>query len=258
MPFSFKPTEANTGEQAQVPNVEGVIPPSNISSSSSKDTFSTRFSAEGRGIVQTVLMAVFGFSILVTIVLFGYNFYLNSQIDNKKAELDNYEKQFGSLQLQDMQALSSRMKMVSTLVKEHPSVRVAFRLLEDSVENPVIYKSFDLHFSESSHAYELSLAANAPDYHSVVNQMDTFKRKPFSDYVKNVVISGLKPDTSGKVTFNLKMPITITGVLPEGLTSKDVPQATSSISVATSTINSIKVSTSTTSTSTSNVTTKKP
>lgn len=250
MPFSFKPTEANTTESTPTVNIEGVIPPSTSPSSASTEQFSSRFAGEGRGIVQITLFFVFGVSVLITAGLFGYSYYLSSQIGVKKAALDTYEKQFGALQLQDMQALSSRMKMISTLVKEHPSVRVAFRLLEDSVENPVIYKNFDLRFSESSRSYELSLGANAPDYHSVVNQMDTFKRKPFSDYAKSVVISGLKPDTSGKVTFSLKMPINITGILPEGMTSKDTPVIIPSVIVSTSTPISTKVSTSTVATST--------
>ncbi len=232
MPFSFKPTEAIQAEtQASTPlSVDGISAPA----SSSVTPFSTRFSLEGRGILQIGLFAIFGFAMLVTIILFGYNYYLTSQIENKKVQLAAYDKEFSTLSLGDMQALSSRIKVIGNLVREHPSVRVAFRILEESVENPVIYKSFDLHFSDTLRSYELVLAASAPDYHSVVDQMDTFKRKPFVGYIRSITLSGLRPDTSGKVNFNLKMPIAITGMLPEGLTFQDVPENIPNSTVSTS------------------------
>jgi len=81
----------------------------------------------------------------------------------------------------------------------------------------VTYKRFDFHYSEALRGYELTLGAIAPDYRSVIEQMDTFKRKPYTTYIPSVAIEGLHPDDTGKITFNLKMPINIAGVLPEGL-----------------------------------------
>lgn len=229
MPFSFKPTEASiTGEQSQGSSVVGMsaplsqTPPSLASQSSDKTmSLSARFSTEGRGILEIILFAVLAFAIFVTVVLFGYSFYLKGQIESKKQKISALEQESKTLPLADMQALSNRMRVVSTLVREHPSVRSAFRILEESIENPVVYTSFGLNYSESARSYELTVAAKAPDYHSVVNQMDTFKRKPFSTYIPNVTISGLRPDVTGKITFNLKMPIAIIGVLPESLNLQD-------------------------------------
>ena len=231
MPFSFKPTEAvNTGNPTPT-SVDGITPPSSIPSPANTQS-SSRFSGEKTGIVQILLVVIFVMCVLVAGALFGYNYYLSGQIESKKERLASYEKEFSTLNLKDMQALSSRMKVIATLVRDHPSVLASFRILEESVENPVVYKNFDLHYSESNRSYELVLAANAPDYHSVVDQMDTFKRKPFSNYVKTVDINGLHPDSTGKVTFNLKMPIAITGVLPESLVFQDIVDA---MEIATST-----------------------
>jgi hypothetical protein len=232
MSFSFKPTEgANSGVPQMGHPGESVT--SGPSSSPSSLNLAPRFSAEGRGIIQLALMAIFGICILITIGLFGYSFYLNSQINSKKAKLSEYEKKLANFKIEEIRGLSNRMKIISQLIKEHPSVNVAFRILEDSVENPVVYKRFDLRYSEVLRAYELQLVASAPDYRSVVEQMDTFKAAPYANYIRSVSIDGLHPDDTGKVSFNLKMPITIVGILPDDLAFAEndtVSQVTESIS----------------------------
>jgi hypothetical protein len=114
-----------------------------------------------------------------------------------------------------MRVLSNRIKIVNQLLQTHPSVEAAFRIVEESAENKVVYSRFDLHSVDATHGYELLLSASAPDYHTVINQMDAFKQKTFSTYISTVEISNLHPDTNGQVGFNLKMPIMISGILPE-------------------------------------------
>ena len=116
-----------------------------------------------------------------------------------------------------MSKLSNRIKFISQLINTHPSINSSFRILEDSVENPVTYNRFDFHYEESKKTYVLQLGASAPDYRSVVQQMDTFKNSPWNKYISGVTIDGLHPDDTGKVTFSLKLPIMIIGIMPEDL-----------------------------------------
>lgn len=210
MPFSFKPEisqEATQDGAQQAPASFG----------SSVQDLMARGKEEGGSVVQVLLMVVAGLAALASAVLFGYKFYLSSQIENKKASLDSYEAQLAALPLEDMRKLSNRMKLINQLVKEHPSVNVAFKILEDSIENPVTYTRFDLRYVESLRSYQLQLKAISPNYRAIVQQVDTYKRKPYTNYISSVTVEGLSPNDEGSIDFTLKMPIMITGLLPEQL-----------------------------------------
>jgi len=205
MPFSFKPTQ-----EGEVPQGENVTSP--VSSPSDSLSFVARADGESRGIVQIFLFVVLTICIITVIGLFGYNYYLNSQIDIKKLKLVEYDTRLKSFPIQEVSALSGRLKTVKQLINEHSSVNMALALVEKSTEFPITYRRFNLHFSDGTRTYELALAAIAPDYHSVIEQMDTLKSlEPFTSYIKSVTISNLHPDDTGKISFNLTMPISITG-----------------------------------------------
>ncbi len=212
MPFSFKPEIAPGAPGAEPSSV----PQASFGGASTQDLLH-REPGSGKSVVQLFLIAVFGSTVLIAIGMFGYSYYLSSQIEAKKATLASYESQLGNLPLEDMRKLSSRIKIINQLVKEHPSVNVAFRVIEDSIENQVTYHRFGLGYSESAKSYVLSLDGVAPDYKGVAQQVDTYKRKPYTTYIPNVTVDNLAPDQSGNVGFSLRMPITIAGLLPEDL-----------------------------------------
>ncbi|MSR71529.1 MAG: hypothetical protein EXS50_02595 [Candidatus Taylorbacteria bacterium] len=228
MSFSFKPPQeelkAATPAPGGVPGATPAPAKAYVPPIARANAYDSRQEGEGMGLIRTLLIIILAIMVISTGVLFGWSSLLKSQISTKKDKLSIYEKKLDKLPLQDMRVLSSRLKVITQLVKEHPSVNSAFKILEESVENQVIYKRFDLHFSEAQKGYELALGAIAPDYRSVIEQMDTFKRKPYITYLPTVKIEGLRPDDTGKITFSLKMPIAILGVLPEGLVLKDVPE----------------------------------
>jgi hypothetical protein len=170
----------------------------------------------GMSWIQLMLFVVFGIACLIAIGLFGYKYYLSSQIAAKKAKIAQYEQNLAEFPLEDMRKVSNRIKIINQLINEHPSANVAFRVLEDSVENMITYTNFNLR-SDGGKSYSLQMTASAPDYKSIAQQMDTFKRKPYTTYIPDVVVDGLTPDTTGKITFTLKTPILITGILPEEL-----------------------------------------
>jgi hypothetical protein len=176
-----------------------------------------RAAEQGKSLFQVILIGIFGAAILLAVGMFGYKYYLSTQIESKKATLASYESRLGTLPLEDMRKLSNRIKAINQLVKEHPSVNVAFRIVEDSIENNTIYERFDLRYSAITKSYALQLGGIAPDYKGVVQQIDTLKRKPYTTYVQNVSVEGLRPDEMGRVDFTLKMGISILGLLPEGL-----------------------------------------
>jgi hypothetical protein len=223
MPFSFKPEASQTTEAspATAAAPQASFGNSAIGAGGAGINVMSRAVDGGKSMFQLALMALAGLSVLASVGLAGYLYYLSSQVDAKKAQLASYETQLGALPLEDMRKLSGRIKLIDQLVKQHPSANVAFRIIEDSVENQVTYTKFDLGYSDSLKSYNLSVTGLAPSYKSVAQQIDTFGRKPYSTYISNVAVDGLAPDTSGQISFSARMPISIIGLLPEDLNLSD-------------------------------------
>lgn len=212
MPFSFKPDVTAEAPQAGQPAPQTafgnpIAPTAAIPAE--------RIKSEGTSFVEIVLFALFGFTILVFVGLFAYKFYLSSQIEAKKAALAGYEDRLKNIPIEDMRKLSNRLKMVNQLVKEHPSVNVAFLIVEASIEHMVTFNRFELRYVENTKSYQLTLGGVAPDYKSIAQQLDAYKMKPYSTYIPKVSLESLSPDPAGKILFSVKMPIAIRGFIPE-------------------------------------------
>ncbi|MEI6810576.1 MAG: hypothetical protein WCK60_00825 [Candidatus Nomurabacteria bacterium] len=224
MPFSFKPIQ--TGEVTSTNN--NVVP--SISSPSLNTQTPTPIGgmplndrveeSHKIGPLQIILYVIFGITVLITAVLFGYRQYLLSQIDYKKAALIDQDKDIKTINLTDMRYLSNRIKIVSQVLNEHTSVRTAFLILEKSIENPVTYRSFDLKRNLLNKNYDLKVKAVAASYKAVAQQIDTLRSSEFSkDFITKVSYDGLNLDSNGNVDFNLNMSVLILGKLPESVES---------------------------------------
>lgn len=257
MPFSFKPTQ--TGEVT--PTTDTNVLTSTTSPSINTNPapiplggmpLSNRVETESKiSLFQIILYVIFGITVFITIVLFGYRQYLLSRIESQKKSLSDQDATLGTINLLDMRALSNRIKVVSQVLSEHTSVSTAFLILEKSIENPVTYKSFDLKRNLSNKNYDLKVNATAPSYKAVAQQVDTLTSSEFSkDFIPKVSYDGLSLDSIGNVNFNLSMSVLILGKLPEsmeaGLTnSKNTDNLlTASTSISTST-SALLISTST-------------
>jgi hypothetical protein len=214
MSFTFKPEVADASQaQPQAPPVFGnaVTLAPNVPSMG----LMQRNPGENRSYFQLFLFAALGISALWALGSAGYLYYLKTQIDSKKEELAGYESELGTLPLEDMRNMSNRLKIINQLVKQHPSANVAFKLIEDSVENSITYNKFDLRYSPVNRAYEVALGGIAPDYKSVVQQIDTLQRDPYSNYISRVDLNGITLDEKGNINFGIRMGVGIIGLLPD-------------------------------------------
>lgn len=184
-----------------------------------------------KSLLTRLLTILFGILLLITVVLFVYQWYLQAQIEGKKQALATFESQLASVPLQDIRKLSARLKAANQLIKDHPFANVMFKVLEDSVENNIIFSKFTIQNDLTAVAYIGTLEGAAPDYRSIVQQVETFKREPYSKYMSQVQVKNLRPDASGKVSFGITFNAAIRGVLPEEVifreeqtTSETVPQ----------------------------------
>lgn len=205
MPFSFKPT---------IPQAGNGTPGSSFSFGDGQD-LKLRTTERGASLFEVVLYFLFCAACFVVALLFGYKYYLTSQIEKAKAHIERKEQELDKYPIEEMRRLSARIKVINQLTKEHPYVNAAFRILEDSVENQIMYKSFSLNSVQGR--YTVNLQALSPDYKSIAQQVDTLKNLPYSVYISNVKVNALVPTSDGKVSFMLEMPMSITGTLPEDL-----------------------------------------
>lgn len=230
MTFSFSPEE-----QAKHSTPEGGF--NNPESVTTKgQNLMSRLDASKSSIIDTFAYLVAGAAVIVSIAFFAYQLYLSSAVQNKRNTISEYESKLGVFNLQDMRSLSKRMKFINQLVKEHPSANAMFRILEDSVENKITYGSADLAYDSTTKKYNLVLEGTSPDYKSLAQQIDTFKRKPYTNYLSSFKLKSVEPNSDGMVDFSISTEVAINGVLPEEMLFGDDGSNTNEF-VSTSTTN---------------------
>ena len=165
---------------------------------------------------QFVIFFIFTVVFLTTLGLFAYQRILLSQINTLKEEIDAKQAKFPQLELAKMVRLSDRLKIINTAMNERVSVRTAFRILEETVEDPVTYTRFSLGKNRSKKGYNLSFAGETTSYYSLYQQIEALNSKIFSNAFSGVVISGTGPlSKTGIGTFRADATIKIEGVDPD-------------------------------------------
>lgn len=169
----------------------------------------------GPGFFTKVLGGIATVSVLATLGLFGWQYYLEKTITQKKQALAAYGNTVSDLPLQDIKALSSKLKMVNTLVKEYPYVTNVFPIIEESIENRVTYNSLDLQLFQGG--YVLNIDAEAPDYKTIARQLDVLRSDVYKRYFPKLTLDTLSPGDKGRVGFSITTPVNIEGVTPDEL-----------------------------------------
>lgn len=216
MPFSFKPTQSETQ-----PDMQGQVSTAPVFSQSGYMP-AGRMLTQSTSLIDLILYIVAGACVLTFVVLIAYHQYLSAQAEVKKTELIGHENTFGALPLKEIERLSNRMKVASPIVKDRVLVTTAFHLLEESVEDTVTYTRFDMQFNDTLKTYVVGLSAVSPNYVSAIQQLDTFKRKPYSSYIGPVTTETVRLDDLGRVIFTMKIPLAIKGLLPEDLALRPI------------------------------------
>lgn len=201
MPFSFKPTDAE------------------INKDNSLAEYAER---AGKSIGEKIgifLIIIFFLTIFLAVGMFYYNFYLTKQLNQNKERLISYDKkllnELGGVNIEEIKSVSKKFQSLNQMINDHAYVSSLFKVLEYSVENMSTFTKFDLTYDENLKSYVLNLSAQAPNYHSVIQQVDTLKREPYSKYLSNVEVKSMSPDQTGYINFSIKMNTAIKGVLPE-------------------------------------------
>lgn len=210
---------------------------SSLSSTLEKEssTLMSRIGSDRNSIIDFISKAILVVAAIIAAGMLGYYFYIHSSVESKKAKILEYETKLGAFPLEEMRHFSNRLKFVNQLIKEHPSVNAAFRLLEESVEDSITYSSFEFGYDEGGKVPTVSIDGIAPDYKALAQQIDILKVKPYTSYISNVALQNLEPNDKGTILFRLAMAVDVKGVLPEELILASGVAADSALQVTSST-----------------------
>lgn len=169
---------------------------------------------------QAGLFVVFLITVVISFALFSYQSTLKIQISNRKATLEEVQKGYTALPLDDMKKLSSRLTLINKIMNERASVRTALIILEESVDKPVTYNKFSLSKSKTTNnSYDISFGGDTNSYTSLYQQLDILKSKMFGTVFKKITIGGIGPlDKKGITSFKVDGTIAIAGIDPDSFT----------------------------------------
>lgn len=223
MSISFSPGQAAqpTGTQAPVVPAEPVVPAIALNGPAAAVVRQSPFAFQNRSkskfglYFQLVVFFVFGMNVIAAVGLFVYSQVLSAEVESKKQELAARQSGFKKLPLEDMQKLSDRIAAVNQALKERASVRNALSILEYGIENSVTYTKFDLSYNESKKNYSISFSATAPNYHAVIQQVETLKNKVHAQYFSQINVGKVALDEKlGVVNFTVDASVSLQGLLP--------------------------------------------
>ncbi|MBX4200423.1 hypothetical protein KW790_03125 [Candidatus Parcubacteria bacterium] len=194
---------------------------------------------------------VFTLAVLASLGVFGYKFYLSSEIGKKGAELDSAQASLQLDSIKDLSRLNTRIVSVKQLLGRHTVVSKLFEFLEANTLRTVRFTDFG--YNTTNGQIKLQMRGLARGYASVAQQSDIFNK---SNYLKNVIFSDLSLDERGNVTFVFSADIDSSlvtlqpGRISPQTTTPNISTSSTSPFVATSTATSTLKTSSTSKTTT--------
>lgn len=239
MPFSFNPT-AQSGNQPETGGVP-LAPTGNFSSapiaplSDAPTVPDTPFLfIQQRGgdkstlaYIQIIAATLAVLSVISTITLFAYSFYLQKSIDSKRTLVEESEVGLKEYPYDDMSKVYRQKVTLESLLKDYASARTPLLLLEKVVENEVVFDNFILS-REKSGKYNMQLTAYTSNYKVLIQQLDALKLGSFAKVATQQKISKIedsKQTKSGQIEVQIIIPLNIQGTLSESVIFDEIVDA---------------------------------
>lgn len=174
--------------------------------------------------LQIILLVVCLISVLASLTLFGYSFYLSSIIKEKQAMIDESEATAKSYPFEEMKRLSNRIGSLGLLLGEYASIRSPLMLLEKVVENKVLFTEFEFK-REPTSQYSMRLIASTNDYRTLVQQLDALNLGEYTKILPTRKIDNVEEDKASKdglIKLRILAPLSVQGILPEDILFEDL------------------------------------
>jgi hypothetical protein len=169
-----------------------------------------------------IVIILFSTVILLTLVVYGYQYQLKKNNEALKTKLDATIAAINATDINDLSRLDARIESSKALIAQHTALTSFLQFLSASTLKSVRFTNF--HFSNANQKLTVTMDGEAQSYAALALQTDEFSLPESRKYLKEAVVSNFLLDPSGNITFNFS------GVLNQNvLLYKDtLPQEASS------------------------------
>lgn len=150
--------------------------------------------------IQLVLTLVAVISVIMSLTMFVYGYYLSWNIDKHKKELASRDAEFKVYPYDEMKRYSLRVKNLDFLMKEYLPVESPLLIMEKVIERNAVLDEFSLKQDNIDGKYLANFTVSTNNYRSLIQQLASFNLKEYGKYAPNPKANGLiQDDTSVKV-----------------------------------------------------------
>ncbi len=158
------------------------------------------------------VVTLIGFAVFfAALILTGITFYINKKesaaVETLAAKLASEKENFNPQAIEELKAISARLKFAKDVVDNHVAVSPLLDLIQSFTNKSVYYESLDL-VREEKTGYELTLRGKAPSFGLLYAQMSSYRAE---SKVRTVEVGNVQLDErTGGVQFEVKI-----GLSPE-------------------------------------------
>lgn len=151
-------------------------------------------------------------SIFTSGISYGYNYYLQTNNNKARDEINAINDSLAKYPLQQMLSYYSRIKTIESIVKEKSHLTTIFYVIESTTQKNIYFRSFnilkpDTIIDKNNKDFTINLIGVSPDYSSIVRQIDSMKEDKYSKVFKSVEFKKVEQSGGGSLVFHVDIKV---------------------------------------------------
>ena len=151
------------------------------------------------GFLYLIAVVIFFATLLIAGLVFGYEYYLKTQIENLQAELQTELSKFEPSLVAELTRLDNRIESGKALLVQHVALSSFFEFLSRSTLKNVRFTSFN--YSIQDNTIKVTMNGLSKSFASVALQSLEFLKPDYQKYLANQNFTSLNLDEKGNVIF---------------------------------------------------------
>jgi hypothetical protein len=147
-----------------------------------------------------IIMVIFLTTLIITGVVYGYNFFLARQKTNLQAELKSELEKINKAEVAELSRVSTRLESSKFLLNQHLALSEFFDFLSRSTLQNVRFSSFT--YKVQGQNIDISMGGQAKNFTSVALQSAEFLKAENRALIENPQFTNLNLSETGDVVFN--------------------------------------------------------
>lgn len=174
---------------------------------------------EGEGLtVNAYLQMLFALaaviSVIASITLFVYGWYLENNIESKKETMAGFEAVTKDYPFEEMKTALLRASVLDSHLKNYVSIRSPLKFLENIVEEKVYFDEFS--FSKDKKlGYIANFTAVTNDYQSLIQQLEALKLTEYKKIATDPKLGKLTDEKNKGLRVQVTTPVFVQGKTAE-------------------------------------------